>query len=147
VVLGAGFAAVHRVGSRLRAPLFARTLMLSRLARLQSMAASSPSQLSNVSCSRCQTPAACQSRSRRQHVAPLPQPSSFGSSRHGQPERRTKTMPPRAARSGIRGRPPCGFGGCSGSSGSMASQRTSGTRCEVFMDWQHATPLRFCNTV
>jgi hypothetical protein len=39
VVLGAELAPVHGVRSRLLAPLFARTLMLSRLARLQSMAA------------------------------------------------------------------------------------------------------------
>jgi hypothetical protein len=125
----------------------ARTLKESALARVQSTAASSPSQFRSVSCSRRQTPAFCQSRKRRQQVAPLPHPSSLGNSRHGHPVRRTKTMPPRAAQSGIRGRPPCGFGDCSGSSGSMASQRSSGTRFEVFIDRHHATPLRFCNTL
>jgi hypothetical protein len=139
VVLGPGFATVDRVRPSLLAPLLARTLKESRLARLQLMAASSPSQLSSLSCSRCQTPASCQSRKRRQQVVPLPQPSSFGSSRHGQPVLSTNTMPARAARSGRRGRPPFGFGGSCGSRGSIASQRASGTRDEVFMTSDHAT--------
>ncbi len=138
-VLRAGLTAIRGVGPGLLAPLLARTLMLSRLDRLQSMAASSPSQSSSVSCSCCQTPATCQSRSRRQQVVPLPQPSSFGSSRHGQPVLSTNTMPARAARSGRRGRPPFGFGGSCGSRGSIASQRASGTRDEVFMTSDHAT--------
>ncbi len=147
VVLGAEFAPVRWVRPGRFAPLFARTLRLSRLARLQSMAASSPSQFSSVSCSRCQTPASCQSRSRRQHVVPLPQPSSFGTSRHGHPDRRAKTIPPNTARSGTRGRPPFGFGGSCGNNGSMASQRSSGTSDAVFMGRHHAIPLRFCNTL
>jgi len=97
VVLRACLAAVDRVRPRLLTPLFARTLTLSTLARDQSIAASSPSQLSSLVCNRSQTPASCQSRSRRQHVVPLPQPSSFGRCRQGQPVRSTKMMPPRAA--------------------------------------------------
>ena len=89
VVLGARLAAIGRVGAGLLTPLFARTLRESTLDRDQSMAASSPNQLRRVSCRRCQTPAACQSRSRRQQVVPLPQPSSLGNSRHGHPVRRT----------------------------------------------------------
>src|SRR4051794_27705869 len=50
VVLGAALAAVDRVRSRLLAPLLARTLKESALARVQSTAASSPSQFSSVSC-------------------------------------------------------------------------------------------------
>ena len=142
VVLGARLAAVDRVPAGLLAPFLARTLRESTLARVQSTAAASPSQLSNVSCSRSQTAAFCQSRSRRQQVVPLPQPSSFGSSRHGQPVRRTKTMPPRAARSWTRGRPPFGFGGSLGSRGSMASQRSSGTRDAAFMVRHHAIVAR-----
>jgi hypothetical protein len=143
MVLGAALAAVGRVGACLLAPLLARTLTLSRLARLQSMAASSPNQLSNLACSFAQTPACCQSRSRRQQVAPLPQPSSFGSSRQGQPVRRTKMIPPKAARSGTRGRPPLGLGGAVGSRGSTTSHRSSGTRDGFFMTVRHATPARF----
>jgi hypothetical protein len=147
MVLGAGLAAVNRVRPGSLAPLLARTLKESTLARLQSMAASSPSQLSSLSCSRCQTPASCQSRKRRQQVVPLPQPSSFGKSRHGQPVRNAKTMPQRAARSGTRGRPPLGFGGSLGSRGATASQSSSGTSRETFMTRHHASPLRFCNTL
>ena len=143
VVLGARLAPVDRVRAGLLAPLLARTLRLSRLARPQSMAASSPNQFSSVSCSRCQTPACCQSRSRRQQVVPLPQPSSLASNRQGQPVRRTKMMPPRAARSGSRGRPPFGLGGSWGSRGPMPSQRSSGTRDVAFMVCHHATLLGF----
>jgi hypothetical protein len=143
VVLGAALAAVRRVWSCLFAPLLARTLKLSALARDQSMAASSPSQFKSRSCSFCQTPASCQSRSRRQQVVPLPHPSSFGNKRHGQPVRSTKTMPPRAARSGTRGRPPLSFGGSFGNRDSTASHKSSGTRDEAFMAYHHATPLRF----
>jgi hypothetical protein len=133
VVFGAGLATVGRVGTGGCAPLLARTLRLSALARDQSTVASSPSRFSSMVCSFSQTPAACQSRRRRQQVTPLPQPNSFGSSRHGQPVRKTKTMPPRAARSGTRGRPPLGLGGSLGSSGSMAAQRSSGTSGGLFM--------------
>ncbi len=96
-------------------PFLARTLSESTLARDQSMAASSPSQLRSLLVQPRQTPAACQSRSRRQQVVPLPQPSPFGNKRHGQPVRSTKTMPASAARSGTRGRPPLGFDGSFGS--------------------------------
>ena len=147
VVLGAEFTPVNGVTTGEFAPLLARTLRLSTLARLQSTAASSPNQFSSVSCSRSQTLVACQSRSRRQQVVPLPQPSSFGRSRHGHPVRSTKTMPPSAARSGIRARPPLGCGGSCGRRGSMASQRSLGTRDEAFMARHHATARRFCNTV
>ena len=107
MVFGAELATVDRVRPGLLAPLLARTLSESTLARFQSRAAASPNQLSRVSCNRAHTPASCQSRSRRQQVVPLPQPSSLGSRRQGHPVRRTKMMPPRAARSGMRGRPSC----------------------------------------
>ena len=143
VVLRACLAAVNRVRPRLLTPLFARTLTLSTLARDQSIAASSPSKLSSLVCNRSQTPASCQSRSRRQHVVPLPQPSSFGRSRQGQPVRSTKMMPPRAARFGTRGRPPFSFGRSVGKRGSRASHRSSGTKDEAFMVHHHATARRF----
>ena len=69
-----------RLGPVCSPPFLARTLRLSRLARLQSRAASSPDQFRSVSCSRCQTPASCQSRHRLQQVTPLPHPSSLGNS-------------------------------------------------------------------
>jgi hypothetical protein len=142
VVLGARLAAVGGVRPGLFTPLFARTLILSALARLQSMMASSPNQFSKVACRRCQTPASCQSRNRRQQVTPLPQPSSFGSSRQGQPVRRTKMFPTKAARLGTRGRPPLSLGGSFGSRGSMASQGMSGARDVAFMARHDATPMR-----
>jgi hypothetical protein len=109
-------------------PLLARTLTVSMLARVQSMARSSPSQFRIWRCSASHTPAASQSRSLRQQVGPLPQPSALGSKRQGVPVRRTKMIPPKAARSGMRGRPPLDFGRSLGRRGSMASQRSSGTR-------------------
>lgn len=39
------------------------------------------------------TPARLQSRSRRQHVMPLPQPNSWGSCSHWMPVLSTKRMP------------------------------------------------------
>jgi hypothetical protein len=75
---------------------------------------------------RLHTPARCQSRKRRQHVMPLPQPNSCGSVSHGMPDFKTKTMPVKAARSAIwRGRPPFGFGGSGGRSGAMISHSVS----------------------
>ncbi len=143
VVLGTGLAPIRRVRAGGFAPLFARTLRLSTLVRLQSTAASSPSQFKSRSCSASQTPATCQSRRRRQHVVPLPKPSSLGNRRQGQPVRRTKAMPPKAARSGTRGRPPPGLGGCLGSSGSIASQRSSVTRAFWFIARMMPRPAGF----
>jgi hypothetical protein len=100
VVLGARLAVVDRVRPGLLASLFARTLMESTPVRDLSVAASPPSQSSNLACSRSQTPTSCQSRSRCQHVVPLPQPSSFGSNRQGQPVWSTKMIPPSAAHLG-----------------------------------------------
>jgi hypothetical protein len=142
VVLRSSFAPGNWVTAGEFAPPLARTLSESALARDQSTAASSPSHFSSFVCNRSQTPAARQSRSRLQQVQPLPQPSSFGSIRQGQPVRRTKTMPRRAARSEIRGRPPLGMGGSLTSRGPMASQRSSGTRNDAFMARYHATPTR-----
>jgi hypothetical protein len=133
MVLGTGFAPIGRVGAGRLTPFFARTLMLSTLARLQSMVAWSPSQFNSRSCSLAHTPAVCQSRSRRQQVEPLPQPSSRGSSCQEMPVLRTKMIPAKQARSGIRGRPPLGLGGAFGRKGTMASQRSSETSVSCFM--------------
>jgi hypothetical protein len=51
-------------------------------------------------------------------------------------------MPSRAARSGIRGRPPLSFAGSSGSKGSIASHRSVGTSIDAFMTHDHATARR-----
>lgn len=81
-------------------PCLAAMLALSTAARLQSIRSASCRRFSRAWWSLSQTPALCQSRSLRQQVMPLPQPSSCGSIRHGIPERRTKRIPSRAARAG-----------------------------------------------
>jgi hypothetical protein len=103
-------------------------LALSGAARRQSICPALCNRSSSTRCSAAQTPAACQSRSRRQQDMPEPQPISAGSISHGMPDFSTNTMPASAARSGIGGRPPFDFGRAGGSSGSIAAQRSSGTR-------------------
>ncbi len=79
----------------------------SMLTRSQSIWSCSRSRRSIAKCSRCHTPAACQSRRRRQYVMPLPKPSSCGRSSHGIPVCSTYRMPLSAARSStVRRRPP-----------------------------------------
>ncbi len=58
-------------------PFRARSEALSTTARDQSIRFASRSLANKTSCSRCQTPAACQSPSRRQHVMPLPRFGPF----------------------------------------------------------------------
>jgi hypothetical protein len=58
-----------------------------------------------------------------------------------------KMIPPRAARSGTRGRPPFGFGGSLGRSGSIAPQRSSDTRARDITAGHHASQTGFCNTL
>jgi len=136
----AWFAAIGRVRSGLIAPLFAGTLALSRLARLQSMRPASPSRSRRVWWRRSQTPASCQSRSRRQQVTPEPQPISWGSISQGMPLLRTKMIPVKHARSGTRGRPPLGWGGAVGSSGATITQSSSGTRSFFIAMFYHIAP-------
>jgi hypothetical protein len=56
-------------GRSARLPRLARTLEESRQTRDQSIPSTRPSSLSSAACSCCHTPAACQSRRRRQQVA------------------------------------------------------------------------------
>jgi hypothetical protein len=125
MALRARFAAICRIRPGGFAPFFARTLVLSRLARDQSIPSRSPKRSKSTRWSRCQIPAACQARRRRQHVMPLPQPISFGKSSHGIPVRSTKMIPVSAARSDSRGRPPFGLGGSGGNSGATISHSSS----------------------
>jgi hypothetical protein len=76
MALRARFAAIRRIRAGLLAPLLAGTLAESREARDQSSFSASVKRWSSARCSRSQTPARLQSRSRRQHVMPLPLPSS-----------------------------------------------------------------------
>lgn len=128
VVLRARLAAVGRVRPGLGAPLFAGTDALSRQARLQSMRSASASFCNSSRCRAAQTPAACQSRRRRQQLMPQPQPISWGNISQGMPERSTKRMPVSAARLGTAGRPPLGRGRGCGRSGAASAHSASGTR-------------------
>ena len=120
-------AAIRWVGAGGKAPLLAAIDDPSTHARLQSIRSASRKRRSNSRCSRSHTPHACQSRKRRQHVTPEPQPSSNGSICQGMPVRSTNRMPVRAARAETRGRPPRGINGSGGSSGSIITHRESGT--------------------
>lgn len=128
MALAAGSAAIGRIGAGLLAPLLAGTEALSTQARLQSMALARPKRSSRTRCSLFQMPAACHSRSRRQHVIPEPQPISWGSISQGIPLFSTNRMPVSAARFGSGRRPPFGLGRSGGSSGSIAAHSSSDTR-------------------
>jgi hypothetical protein len=123
------FASIRGVFAGEYPPKTARYDWLSTLAFSQSISPSRPRQSSKACSSFFQTPRRCQYCRRRQQVTPEPQPISSGSNSQGMPLRRTKTMPVRQARSSTGGRPR--FPGRAlwrGSSGSMASQSSSGTR-------------------
>ena len=74
-------------------PALAGTLAASSEHRLQSIAPASPEPVEQDVVDACQTPASCQSRSRRQQVMPEPQPISRGSISHGMPLLSTNRMP------------------------------------------------------
>ena len=105
MMFAARFAAVGRVRSGLKPPKTARTLLESTTARDQSIRPAACNRRSSSWWSFSQTPAFCQSRSRRQQVMPLPQPNSGGRSCHAIPLLSTNKMPVKAARSGTRWRP------------------------------------------
>src|SRR5215213_973212 len=97
-------------------------------ARDQSIRSAPRIRASSSACTRVQTPAACQSRSRRQQVMPQPQPISRGSISHGIPDFSTNRMPVSAGRFSTAGRPPFGPGrGGGGSNGPTTAQRSSGS--------------------
>jgi hypothetical protein len=125
MALRARFSFIRRIRAGSSAPFLAGTLAESTEARVQSILPASPSLSSKSWCNLSHTPASCQSRSRRQQVIPLPQPISGGNISQGRPVLSTKIMPVRAARLGTRGRPPFGFDGSGGSSGSTTSHSSS----------------------
>jgi hypothetical protein len=127
MVLAPRFAAIRRVRAGFCPPSTARTLELSTTARDQSIWSAALSSVSNNSCSRSQTPAACQSRNRRQQVIPHPQPNSCGSIAHGMPLRSTNNIPVSASRLPIGGRPPFWEAVTAGSNGSTRSHNRSET--------------------
>ncbi len=128
MALGSRPAAVGWIGADRLTPLLAAMDELSRQARLQSSRSAWCRRRSSSRCSWSQTPAACQSRSRRQHVTPEPHAISCGSISHGMPVRSTNRMPVSAARWAIRGRPPLGLAGSTGSRGAISDHRASETR-------------------
>ena len=127
MALRARFSLIRRIRAGSLSPLFADTLAESRETLSQSIRSASPRRSRSTRCSASHTPASCQSRKCRQHVEPDPQPISLGSSSQGMPLFSTKTMPARAARSSVRGLPPCGLGGSLGNSGSIVSYNSSDT--------------------
>ena len=127
MALRSRFAFIRRIRPGLFAPLLAGTLAESNEALSQSMRSASPRRFNSTRWSSSHTPASCQSRKRRQHVDPDPQPISWGSISQGMPLFRTKTMPVRAARSSTRGLPPLGLGGSGSNSGSTISHSSSDT--------------------
>ena len=126
MALRARFAAIRRIRPGFWAPRGAGTLAESIAARPQSIWSASPKAFNNAWWTFCHTPWACQSRSRRQQVIPLPQPSSWGQYSQGRPVRSTKRMPVRVARLGMRRRPPLGRGGGEGNKGLRTSHSSSG---------------------
>ena len=127
VVFAARAGAIGRVGARLEPPFSARMLELSTTARDQSISPAWWNASSRAWWSFFHTPAACQSRNRRQQVIPDPQPISLGRYSHGQPLISTKMIPVRVARSGTRGRPVF-RGARRGRCGSISSHSASSTK-------------------
>lgn len=127
VVLGTGSRSIGRVLPSFWPAPTARIDDESTAAREKSIWSAARSFASSSSCRRSHTPAACQSRSRRQHVTPEPQPISAGRSRQRSPVLRTNKMPVSAARFETGRRPGFfsrrGLGG--GSNGSISIHNSS----------------------
>jgi len=126
VVLGSVLPTVRWVRPNRFAPLFARMLEASTAARSQSIFPASFKASSRVLCNWSHMPSACHSLNRRQQVMPLPQPISFGRSAQRMPVFSTNRIPRNAAWSAMRGRPPSGRDGGTGSRGAMRSHRAEG---------------------
>lgn len=124
MVLAARPAPIGRIRPRRSAPLFAGTREASALARLQSIFPASARSCSRTRWSRSQTPACCQSRSRRHRVIPQ-QPISRGKYSHGRPVFSTKMMPASATRLGTGGCPTVPGGRVAGRSGSTTAHSSS----------------------
>ncbi len=117
-----------QVRARASAPFFARIAALSSEARVPSMRSVWCSLVRSTPCRRSQTPAWCQSRSRRQQLMPQPQPISWGSISQGRPDFGTNRLPVSAARLSTGGRPPFGRGCSGGNSGFTTAHSSSETR-------------------
>jgi len=126
VVFGPGFAAIRRIGACLLPPKTARTLEESTMARDQSSRSALFKWANSASNTDCHTPNFCQSRNRRQHVIPHPQPISCGRYSQGMPVRSTNRMPVSASRLATAGRPLLLGGLSAGRSGSIRVHNSSG---------------------
>lgn len=130
MVLAARLGFIRGIRPGFGPPFSARSGELSTTARDQSIWSAAWSLANKTSCSRCQTPAACQSRRRRQQVMPLPQPISWGKSSQPMPVFKTNMMPVSACRLSIGLRP--GYrnrrGFAAGRSGSMIAHNSSSMR-------------------
>ena len=142
VVLRARAAASDRTRAGFLAPFGAGTEHESKQARLQSSRAASAKRCKSTWCRAAHTPASCQSRSRRQHVMPEPQPISGGNNSQGVPVRSTKTRPVSTARSEMRSLPPRGRGGTGGSNHSTSFHNASLTSGLAMRQTYQKT--RFC---
>jgi hypothetical protein len=105
MVLGARSPTIYGVRPSFWPAPITRTEDESRITRERSIWSAARNSASISSCNRSHTPASCQSRKRRQHVTPEPQPISAGRSRQRIPVRNTNKMPLNAARSGTGLRP------------------------------------------
>ena len=127
VVLGTGSRTIGRVWPSFWPAPTARIDDESTAAREKSIWSAARSFASSSSCKRSHTPAACQSRSRRQHVTPEPHPISAGRSRQRSPVLRANKIPVSAARFETGRRP--GFfsrrGLAGGSNGSISVHNSS----------------------
>ena len=126
VVLAPGFAAIRWIGACLLPPKTARTLEESTTARDQSIRSALFKWANSASNTDCHTPNFCQSRNRRQHVIPHPQPISCGRYSQGMPVRNTNRMPVSASRLATAGRPLLLGGLSAGRSGSIRVHNSSG---------------------
>jgi hypothetical protein len=122
------FPAIHGVGACVRAPFFPRTLAESTITVSKFTMPARPSWLSSRRCSCGHTPAVVHSLNRLQQVVPLGQSGLLGRNFHWHPVRSTCTMPSRQGRSGLRGAPPRGSGGCWGKRGCTSFQSSSVTK-------------------
>lgn len=105
MVFRAFLAAIRGIWACFRPPKTARTEAESTTAREKSIWSASRSLLSKIWWILSQTPAFCQSRSRRQQVIPEPQFISWGKSSHPMPVFNTNIIPVNAARYGMGLRP------------------------------------------
>jgi hypothetical protein len=131
VMFRAFFPTICGVGPGMRPPKTARTEAESTIARDQSILSALRKWSNKSRWSSSQTPARCQSRSRRQQVIPLPQPISWGRYSQGMPVIRTKTIPVSASRlpSGFRPGYRCLRGLGLGRIGSIRDHKASSKTC------------------